>query len=199
MVRASRRESEGSEQVEVGGTGVADGYQCCDNHRNERDARHHCQVAPWYGERLGSRIKDAMKNFDQHVRECPRGGTAGCEAGSCGREGFCPDECAQLAWVGAERGGDGERASSFVEAEPQGESCGSCGEGEREAELDTCEPVEVDGGEAGSDDLAARRKVGDRRAVPSCCRSLSATAVMLVPPVSTRNAPTVSLPVVLVM
>ena len=65
---------------------------------------------------------------------------------------------AELAGGGAERGGDGERAASFVEAEPEGEPGRGGGEGEGEAELDPGEPAEIDGGEAGSDDAPA----GDR-------------------------------------
>ena len=77
-----------------------------------------------------------------------------------GHGGFRPDERAELSWIGAERGGDRECAASFGESEPQGQSCRCCPEGEREAELDARETLEVDGGEAGPDDLATGHEIG---------------------------------------
>ena len=80
---------------------------------------------------------------------------------SGGDGGFRPYKCAELSVVGAECGGDDEGSSSFGESEPEGQSCGGCAEGEGETELDACQPFEVDGGQAGPDDLATGVDVGD--------------------------------------
>ena len=122
---------------------------------------------------------------------------AGDKAGAGGDARFCPDERTELSSVGAERRGDREGASPFGESEPQGESCRCCAEREREAELDAVRPSRSTAVRLDPTTVRLDARSVTVALVPSCCRRRSATAPMLLPPVSTRNAPTVSLPVLL--
>ena len=134
-----------------------------------------------------------------NVRQGPRGDRAGGKSGEGDDSGFGPDECPELTPVGSERGCDGEGTAAFGEAEPQGQARRGRSESEGETELNLGQTVEVDRGKTGSDDCAAAGDVGDRCGDAKLLAEVSAMLATLLPPVSTRNAPTVSLPVILAM
>ena len=112
------------------------------------------------------------------------------------RGGLADHEAAQLAPVGAERAGDREGAAPLGQPEREHQATGRRGQHEREAELDAGEAGQVDRGQAGADPATRLRDVGDGRARPEpAADPLGDVPAVSWPPVSTRNAPTASEPV----
>ena len=144
----------------MGGAGVADGADRRRGGCSESDGQDGQEVGPGDAELFGGGVEHAGQDFDEHVGQSPGAKGPGGESGQGHQAGFGPDEAAELAGGCAQCCGDGERATPFGQAQPQGEAWGGGGQGEGEPQLDLGQAAEVDGGEAGADDLAATGDVG---------------------------------------
>src|SRR5664279_2277460 len=123
----------------------------------------HRQVRPRDGQRRGRGVEYTGEHGDQHPGQAPSDGRARGQPDDREDGGLAADDGPQVPWSGAERGGDGEAAPPFGDPEAEDEAAGGGGQQHSEAEFDAGEPGQVDGGQAGPDDLPCGGDVGDRR------------------------------------